>query len=144
MSNNNNESISGVTETRDLWAKYMMVALGVATIGAFINSVSEIRSFPEDSFVIYTWQMLAFPVFAGLFTLLGLYPRRMPGIWELVLFQKVGVTLFNLFMAGRVTGRVTSDNPYVNIIVDGLLVVITLASYVLTKGWRAWRAPHST
>ncbi|WP_411823412.1 hypothetical protein [Leptospira sp. 'Mane'] len=139
MSNNNNEPMSGVTETRDQWAKYMMIFLGVATLGAFVNSAFEIRSFPKDSFVIYAWQMLAFPVFAGLFTLLGLYPRRMPGIWELVLFQKIGVTLFNLFMVGTVAGRVTSDNPYVNIVVDSLLVAITLLSYILTQGWRAWR-----
>ncbi|WNG24354.1 hypothetical protein F0U62_10250 [Cystobacter fuscus] len=133
-----NETTTGVTATRDRLARYMMIALGVATLGAFANAAHEFSALPPDRLVVNTWQMLGFVVFAGLFTLLGFFPRRMTGIWELVLFHKLAVTLFNASFIGTVTGPVRSDNPLVVTVVDGVLVVVTLMAYVLTRGWRAW------
>jgi hypothetical protein len=62
----------------------------------------------------------------------------MPGLWELILFHKVGVALMNASFMGAVTGPMPSDNPAAVVMIDGTLVALTLLGYTLTKGWRAW------
>ena len=123
---------------RDKIAKYIMVALGVSTLGAFANAAVEMGTVAPDRVVAHVWEMLAYPVFAGLFTLLGLYPRRMPGLWELVLFQKLGITGFSLISLGAAHGVLSSDNPMNRLMIDAVLVGLTIVGYVLAKGWRAW------
>ncbi|MCF7702418.1 hypothetical protein [Loktanella sp. M215] len=128
--------------SRDRVAKYIMIALGVSTLGAFANAAFELGSIPPDRIVSHTWEMLAYPVFAGLFALLAFYPRRMPGLWELVLFQKLGITFFSFSLLGSAGGAVASDDPMLRLIVDGVLVSLTLVSYGLVRGWTAWRDLH--
>ena len=83
--------------------------------------------------------MLAYVVFSGLFALLAVYPRRMLGLWELVIFHKLGITLLSAISLGSASGAVASDNPALRLIIDGVLVSLTIASYVLAKGWLAWK-----
>jgi hypothetical protein len=133
------ESTGQVGKVRDRVARYIMITLGIATLGAFANAALEFGAVPPDRIVSHTWEMLAYVVFAGLFTLLAFYPRRMIGLWELIIFQKLGVTLFSLFSLGSAGGSVASDNPLLRFAVDGVLVSLTIASYVLAKGWLAWK-----
>ena len=134
-----------VTATGDMVARYLMFALAVATLGAFANATAEFGALPPDRLVVSTWQMLGFAVFAGLFALLAAYPRRMPGLWELILFHKIGVTLMNIqfITIGTGTGPMPSDNPLGVVMIDGLLVAITLLCYILVRGWRAWSAARA-
>lgn len=132
-------STGEVTRGRDLTARYIMIALGIATLGAFANAAYELGAVPPDRIVSHTWEMLAYVVFSGLFALLAFYPRRMLGLWELVIFHKLGVTLFSVISLGSATGAVASDNPALRLIIDGVLVSLTIASYVLAKGWLAWK-----
>lgn len=115
-----------------------MVALGVSTLGAFANAAIEMGTAAPDRVVAHVWEMLAYPVFAGVFTLLGLYPRRMPGLWELVLFQKLGITGFGLISLGAASGTLASDDPLNRLMIDAVLVGLTIVGYVLAKDWRAW------
>jgi hypothetical protein len=132
---NTNQTVSSL---RDKIAKYVMVVLGLTTLGAFANAAYELGVVAPDRIVAHVWEMLAFPVFAGLFTLLGLYPRRMPGLWELVLFQKAGITGFSLIAVGTASGTLASDNPMNRLVIDAVVVALIVVSYLLTKGWRAW------
>lgn len=127
-----------VPAARDKIARFLMIALSVATLGAFANAAAEFGTLPPDRLIVGTWQMLGFAVFAGLFALLAIWPRRMPGLWELILLHKVGVTLMNIGFIGTVSGPMPSDNPTAVVMIDGTLVVVTLLAYVLAKGWRAW------
>lgn len=131
---------TAVGRGRDRTAMILMITLAVATVGAFVGAALTFGAVPQDRIVAEGWRMLAFPVFAGLFLLLGLFPRRMPGLWELVFFQKAGVTVLVALLAPHVIGISQSDRAPDVILVDGTLAVVTLVSYVLAKGWRAWAA----
>ena len=128
----------GAVSDGDRLAAILMITLGVATVGAFAGAVWTFSAVTQDRIIAEGWRMLAFPVFAGLFTLLGLFPRRMPGLWELVFCQKAGIAALVALLAPNVVGVTQSDNAHNVVLVDGTLAVVTLASYVLAKGWRAW------
>ena len=132
--------MSELTSRRDRLARILMITLGVATLGAFANAAFEFGAVAPERINVEAWRMLAFPVFAGLFVLLGLFPRRMPGVWELVFFQKAGIAVFLAFFieAAPVAGAPFSDNADTIITVDAVLAVVTFVSYLLTQGWRAW------
>ncbi|MFN3661363.1 MAG: hypothetical protein ACK4TM_01270 [Yoonia sp.] len=129
-----------IPAARDKAARYLMIALSVATLGAFANAAAEFGTLPPDRLIVGTWQMLGFAVFAGLFALLAIWPRRMPGLWELILLHKAGVTLMNIGFIGTVSGPMPSDNPTAVVMIDGTLVALTLLAYVLAQGWRPWFA----
>ncbi len=136
MSQKNSGGKAGITPARDRLARILMIVLGVATAGAFANAALTFGTVPPDRIAVEAWRMFAFVVFAGLFTLLGLLPRRMPGLWELVLFQKAAVPVFLAFFVKAGAAMSLTDAGIIP--VDTTLVVVTFFSYVLTQGWRAW------
>jgi hypothetical protein len=127
-----------MSPTRDRIAATLMIILGIATVGAFVNSALEFSAVAPDRVRVEAWRMLAFVVFAGLFTLLGLFPRRMPGLWELLFFQKAGVPLFLTYAVNAHANTNASLTDSAMIAVDAGLAATTLLCYVLTEGWRAW------
>lgn len=83
--------------------------------------------------VVETWRAYGFVVFAGLFTLLALRPRGYRGVWPLVIFHKVAMT---------VTALVYTRNPAIEgtgtiLAWDGALSVLLVLAFVLCRGWRA-------
>ncbi len=120
-----------MTPARDRLAKILMILLGLSAFGAFADAAGKIGDFAADRIGVEIWRMLGYLVFAGLFVLLGLFPRRLPGLWELVFFHKAGkvVLLIHVFEAA---------GSELTIAVDGGLSVVTLLCYWLTQGWRAW------
>jgi hypothetical protein len=129
-----------MTPARDRLARILMIALGIASVGAFATPALTFDTFPPDRINIEAWRMFAYLVFAGLFTLLGLFPRRMTGIWELVLFHKTAVSIFlAYFIKPDLAMNVTFvDNTNTIILVDTILAAVTFFCYLLTSGWRAW------
>ena len=130
--------LGAVTPRRDTIAKVLMSLLGLSTVGAFLGAAAAFPSMPADRSIVEAWRMLAYLVFAGLFALLGFFPRRMPGLWELVFLQKAGMTVFVLFFIRSVPGPVSTDLPGTIAAVDGSLAAVTLLCYVLAQGWKAW------
>lgn len=131
-----------MTPARDRLARLLMITLGIATVGAFANAAIELRDVAPDRINVEVWRMFAFLVFAGLFTLLGLFPRHMTGVWELVFAQKAGVAVFLAFFAKAGAGADASLTDAGEIPVDSALAAITFFCYVLTQGWRAWLPPR--
>ena len=129
------------TPTRDRIAKTLMLLLALSTVGAFANGVLAFPAVPPEQMIVELWRTLAYLVFAGLFTLLALFPRRMPGVWELVFFQKAAVALLLAFVIKAGHGAAGTDTPMTIIAVDGTLAAVTLVSYVLARGWRSWGRP---
>ncbi len=126
---------------RDRIARILMIVLSVATLGAFANAALQFGAIAPERVNIEAWRMFAYLVFAGLFLLLGLFPRRMPGLWELVFFQKAAVAVFlTFFVHTGATGAYYADNASSITAVDFLLALATLVCYVLAQGWRAWSA----
>ncbi|HEY0300538.1 MAG TPA: hypothetical protein VGC36_04360 [Rhizomicrobium sp.] len=128
-----------ISPARDRLARVLMIVLGIASVGAFANAAYGFGATLPERINIEAWRMLAFLVFAGLFILLGLFPRRLPGIWEIAFFHKAAITIFVLFIVPtHIADAPLSDNTGNIILVDGSLAIVTLVSYVLAKGWRSW------
>ena len=123
---------------RDRVAAILMILLAIASVGAFAGAAWTFGAVPADRIIAEGWRMLAFLVFAGLFFLLAVFPRRMPGLWELVFLQKAGIAVLVALLAPDAVGVSTGDNGHNVVLVDGTLAIVTLVSYLLTKGWRAW------
>lgn len=120
-----------MTSARDRIARVLMILLGLSALVAFAGAAAQVASFAPDRIGVEIWRMLGYLVFAGLFVLLGLFPRRLPGLWELVFFHKAGKVFLLLFVF-------EATDPWLTIVVDSLLSAVTLFCYLLTQGWRAW------
>lgn len=120
-----------MTPARDRLAKILMILLGLSAIGTFMGAAATIGEFAPDRIGVEIWRMLGYLVFAGLFVLLGIFPRRLPGLWELVFFHKAGKAALLVLVF-------EATDPELTIIVDSTLSVVTLFCYFLAQGWRAW------
>ena len=121
-----------------------MVTLGIASVGAFATPALTFESFAPERINVEAWRMFGFLVFAGLFTLLGLFPRRRTGVWELVFLHKAGVAVFLAYVvkAGAAANVSLVDSANSIILVDTILAATTFFCYLLTQGWRAWLPPR--
>ncbi|MBV9228440.1 MAG: hypothetical protein JOZ18_03930, partial [Chloroflexi bacterium] len=68
-----------------------------------------------------------------LYLLLAFWPRRYPGIWELVILDKAALSITGLVLLTRGV-----PDAQTILIADGTLAVITLIAYVLAKGYIGW------
>ena len=106
----------------------------VATMGAFARGIPRIIDAPDEFLMTEIWRTLAYLVFAGLWTMLALEPRRQRGVWELVLLHKIAFTLFAIVLFDKPEAAQST-------LVDAILVVTTVAAYFLCRGWYGWRRP---
>ena len=117
-------------------AKASMTLLGKASLGAFANAAFEFAAVAPDRIDVEAWLMFVVPALAGLVILLGMFPRRMPGFWELVIYRNKVVPLFLTSFIKAAVSRTLIDTGVIP--VDSMLVVTTLFYYRLAQGWRAW------
>mgnify|MGYP003666575983 CR=1 FL=1 len=127
-----------VAPARDRIARYLMIALGISSLAVFVGTAMQFHIYGPDRINVEAWRMFGFSVFAGLYFVIAFYPRRVPGLWELVFYHKAGVAIFLGFFVGATTSTTVSDTTSTVIVVDLLLAGTTAVAYVLAKGWRAW------
>ena len=116
-------------------ARTAMIIMLLAALGAFlsfVSSLSLVGGADPDRKIVESWRMLGFLVFAGLFVLLALRPRQYPGVWELAIFHKAGMTVLALTVLATATGASTI------VLADGLLAVILIISYLLIRAYAGW------
>ena len=112
------------------------ILLLLCTIGAFVSfflNIENVASADTSTKVVEIWRLYGFIIFTGLFLLLAIYPRRYAGIWELVFFHKAAVSVTITLLIQHKTPDILSVA-----ITDGILAVIVLIAYFLTKGYLAW------
>ena len=117
---------------RDRWAKGI---LWVCALGAAVAAASAAGDVAESSGareVAETWKLFGLPVFAGLFVLLARSPRRLAGLWELVIANKAGLTVAGATFLSDSSG----GTDY--LVIDGALTVLLITAYVLSRGWTTW------
>jgi hypothetical protein len=131
---------SDVSPMRDRIALGLMGLMSLGSLYVFMDALLTFDSVPPSAIAVEAWRMFGYIVFAGLFLLAGVFPRSMPGIWELIIFHKAITALFLIPYIGVDAGTgVTVTKTISNIIInDFLLVALTAISYMLAKGWRAW------
>lgn len=111
------------------------VILGLCAVGAGFataTAVGDVADTEGAARLAETWRLFGFPVFAGIFLILAAAPRRVAGLWELVIANKIALVVAGATFLSGVEG--SSDFVYV----DGALVAMLIAAYVLTRGWTAW------
>ncbi|MFG1926433.1 hypothetical protein [Cryptosporangium sp. NPDC048952] len=112
------------------------VLLGVdtlATLGAFVQGIMITFDVSDERMLTEAWRTLAYLVFAGLWLMVTIAPRRAPGIWELIFVHKIGITLFALAYLDKPDAPATAA-------IDGFVVATTALAYVLCRGWLSWRS----
>lgn len=109
--------------------------LAVCAAGATLATVTAAIDFNEiegSARLAETWRLFGFPVFAGIFLILAAAPRRVAGLWELMIANKLALAL----AGGTYLSDIEGSQDFV--FVDGVLAALLVAGYVLTRGWTAW------
>ncbi|GAA4199206.1 hypothetical protein [Actinocatenispora rupis] len=110
------------------------VAAGTAVVAA-IGAVPGMVAADADDRIAQTWWTYGLVVFAALFALLAARPLGTRWLWEIVLVNKLALTVTAgaYLVAGSATGAGTI------VASDGALFVLLLAAYLCVRGWRAGR-----
>ncbi|MFS0701171.1 hypothetical protein AB6N24_14470 [Cellulomonas sp. 179-A 4D5 NHS] len=128
--------VAPVGPRQDRIGRAIMALNAVAALAAFASGLVITAGVTDDRLLSEMWRTLAYLVFAGIWTVLAVSPRRHPGLWELLLLHKGAVTVFAFVMWDRL-----ADAPE-TALVDLGVTVTTLVAYVLCRGWRAWGREH--
>ena len=106
-------------------------ALGaVASVALAVPTVLDAEPATQG---VETWRMIGYAMFAGVFALLAQAPRQLRGLWELTILSKLALPAAGLTFASG------ADEAGTLVVVDGVLVAIVVAAYVLMAGWTAAR-----
>jgi hypothetical protein len=119
----------------DRIGRAVMALNAVATLVAFAGGIMIMISVSDDRVITEAWRTFAYIVFAGLWAILAVAPRRQWGLWELLLLQKGAITVYSFVMWHMPDAPSTA-------LIDLTVTVTTLAAYVLCRGWQAWRTPE--
>jgi len=117
---------------RDRWAAAILVVCAVGAAVATIASLGDVADASGPARLTETWRLVALPVFAGLFVMLARSPRGTAGLWELVIANKIALVIAGATYLSDIDGSADF------VVVDGVLVVFLVATYVLSRGWTAW------
>ncbi|MGI5200431.1 hypothetical protein ACQEU6_02320 [Spirillospora sp. CA-108201] len=126
------ETGTASVRSRDRVARALLILAACGAAAAVAGAVGAVADAGPATRMVETWRMLGFGVFAGVFLLLGYRPRLYAGIWELAILDKLGLTLAALAFGSGADGAGTV------LIADGVVTLLLLAAYVLSRGWTAW------
>ena len=116
---------------RERAAQALLWLAAVAAAGSAVSAVSDVAAAGGTTRVVETWRAYGFLVFAGLFVLLALRPHGYRGVWELVIANKVALTVTALAYAS--SGGIAGTGTIIGW--DGGLSVLLVAAYVLSRAW---------
>ena len=120
--------------TRDWMATILMLVAALGALYALITSIGVAAASGPDTQQVEWWRVFGFLMFTGLFVLLAFWPRRYPGLWELLILDKAALTVVEaVLIKNNAADAVTTAEA------DGILTVILLAAYLLSRGYRSWR-----
>lgn len=111
----------------------MIVSAGGAGVAA-LTSIGDVAAAGPATQQVEAWRLWGFVMFAGVFALLAVGPRRYPGLWELAIADKAALTVTEALLMGRHAANAPSSA-----IIDGVLTIVLLASYLLSRGYAGWR-----
>ncbi|GGK69093.1 hypothetical protein Sme01_14450 [Sphaerisporangium melleum] len=116
----------------DQIGRVLMGVDALLTLGALATGFALVAASDDAHLLTEMWRTLGYIIFAGLWAIIAVQPRRQWGIWELLLVHKVAITAFALF-------NLNVEGGLQHVLIDGWLVVSTGLAYVLCRGWQAWR-----
>ncbi|WP_148046420.1 hypothetical protein [Halostreptopolyspora alba] len=123
---------------RGVTARVLMWCAAASAVVAAATGLPGLAAVGPDNLMAETWRWYGFLVFAALFALLAHRPLSYRWVWEIVIANKLLLTVTATGFAsgvlgpeGEVTGAVDAA------VADGVLVVVAVVAYVLCRGWRA-------
>jgi len=122
-----------ISRRKDQIAKILLLFCALGAFVSFFLNIGNVTAADSVTKVIEIWRLYGFLLFTGLFVLLAIYPRRYAGIWELVIFHKAAVSITIPLLVQNITPDIQSVA-----ITDGVLAIIVVVAYFLTKGYSAW------
>lgn len=125
-------TVQNPTPLADRIGRGLLALCSIATVGALVQGIQITSQVSDERVITEAWRTFAYIVFAGLWAMLAIAPRSQRGIWELVLVQKIAITVFALIAFDLPDAQKT-------FFVDLSLVVATAIAYVLCRGWYGWR-----
>ncbi len=125
---------SRATLIRDRIARVLMLLSALGALSACLISIGAVGAAGPLTQQVEAWRLLGFVMFTGIFALLALWPRRYPGLWELVLANKAVLTIVEALLI-----RTYAAHAQDAAIIDGILTVMILAAYLLSRGYTSWR-----
>ncbi len=122
-----------LTRTRTSRALMALAALSAAV--ATVTDIPAVSAAPASTLVVEIWRLFGFGLFTGLFALLAVRPHGQRGLWELVIANKLALTVAAAFLA--VSGEIPGASSAVTW--DGLLAALLVVGYITARGWRSGR-----
>ena len=119
---------------RDRIAAVLMGLAALAAFYAFITSIGVARAASPETQQVEWWRVLGFLFFSAAFVLLAIWPRRYPGLWELIILDKAALTIVEIIL---IQNQAANAAPAAS--ADAILTVILLAAYLLSRGYRSWK-----
>lgn len=132
MADPNTGGLKPISPRRRKVAAGILVLAALGAIVSFVVAASSIHTAGSETFVVESWQLFGFLMFAGIFLLLAYRPDQYPGVWELVIFHKAAVAIFVLAVGSNAVGAASVA------IIDGILAIALIGAYLLVGGYRNW------
>lgn len=115
-----------------LIGRILLLVAALAAVAAVVTGAPALGETGPETLIVETWRVAGLGVFAGLFALLAYRPLHYAGVWELVVANKLVLTVVALSAAPDTT------DAGITAAVDGSLTAVLVAAYLLCRGWRAW------
>ena len=133
MKQRNSTAVRARPSVRDRIATVLMLVSALGALYAFFTAIGAVQAAGPATQQVETWRMFGFLMFAGVFVLLGVWPRRLPGLWELTIANKVGLTVVEALLI-----RNQAVGAQFTAISDGILSAFLVAANILSQGYTAW------
>lgn len=95
-------------------------------------SIQVVRNAGPETQLMEIWRLAGFVSSAVFSRCSPTGPLHYAGAWELVIVNKLALTIVALTYASD------ADGARAVAVVDGILTGVLLAAYVHSRGWRAW------
>lgn len=119
-------------------ARVLMVLAAALALAAAVTSFQVVREARPETLIVEILRFAGYIRFSDLFALLAYRPLHYAGVWEMVILNKLVLTLAALTYASG------ADGAGEVALVDGILTGVLIAAYVLSRGWRAWSNQESS
>ncbi len=119
---------------RDQIATGLMLTCALGAGYAFVTAIPVAQDAGPEVQQVETWRMFGFAFFACLFVLLAVWPRRYPGLWEVLIINKAALAVAQYVLIGQ-----NAEGAGFAAISDLVLTILLIAAYLLSRGYVSWR-----
>jgi hypothetical protein len=126
-----------LSATRLQVARVLMGLAAASALAAAVGAIPAVTDPDPTVLMVETWRLFGFVTFACLFALLSWRPLGFPWLWEIVILNKL---LLTVTAGGYATGTVGPgdvEGAAATFGWDGGLTALLVVAYVACRGWQA-------